>query len=115
MNWQNQSNINFLGICFSAGLLTSNVARTHPIYFWLCMVFLICIVLFLFLYGSPEANFEWLWRLGGLAVIIGALVTYWELLAGFSPMQIIGAIVAGVILGILGIFVVGIVTQGGRK
>lgn len=113
MNWQNQSNFNFLGICFGVGILASNLARSSPTYFWLCAVFLVCAVLSLFLYSPPNPVFEGLWHFGGLALIIGSLVSYWELLQKFSQMQVIGAIVGILIAGVLGIFLIGAI--GGKK
>ncbi len=113
MNWQNQANFNFLGICFTGGLLASNLARANPTYFWLSVVFLICAALSLFLYGPSDADFEGLWHLGGLALIIGSLVSYWELLAKFSQMQVMGTIAVVLTVVIFGILFVG--ANGGSK
>lgn len=113
MNYQSQANFNFLGICFAGGLLASNLVRANPTYFWLSIIFVICAALSLFLYGPPDADFQGLWHFGGLAVIIGSLVSYWELLAKFSQWQVTGAIAIILIVGFIGILVVGAI--GGKK
>lgn len=114
MNYQNQANFNFLGICFAIGILASNLARANPAYFWLCVVFLVCTAASLFLYGPPDADFEGLWHFGGLAVIIGSLVSYWELLSKLSQMQVMGAIAITLTVVIVGILLVGATIGGGK-
>ncbi|PSB49766.1 hypothetical protein C7B67_16450 [filamentous cyanobacterium Phorm 6] len=111
MNWQNQANLNFLGICFSGGLLASNLAWANPDYFWLCVVFLICVALWLFFYPS-EPKFQRLWRFGGLILIVGAIANNWEMLAKFSQLQIFGGIAGIILIGFAGIFAVGAVGGG---
>jgi hypothetical protein len=113
MNWQNQANFNFLGICFASGLLASNLARANPAYFWLSVVFLVCVALSLFLYGPPDADFQGLWHFGGLALIVGSIVSYWELLAKFSQWQVMGAIAIILIVALAGILFIGAI--GGKK
>lgn len=114
MNWQNQANFNFLGICFASGLLASNLAKANPIYLWLCVVLVICGALWLFLYAPSDTDFQGLWRLGGLALITSSIANNWELLARFSQMQIMGAISVIVIALIVGILIIGALPGGGK-
>ena len=113
MNYQNQANFNFLGICFAGGLLASNLARANPAYFWLSVVFLACVALSLFLYGPPDADFQGLWHFGGLALIVGSFVSYWELLAKLSQWQVTGALAIILIVALVSILLIGAI--GGNK
>lgn len=112
MNWQNQANLNFLGICFGSGLLASNFAKANPSYLWLCVAMIICAALWLFLYPS-EPNFQRLWRFGGLILIVGAIANNWEMLAKLSQLQIFGGIAGIVLVAVAGIFALG--AMGGGK
>lgn len=112
MNWQNQANFNFLGICFASGLLASNLARSNPSYFWLCVVLLVCGALWLFLYTPSDEKYQGLWRFGGLALIVGSIANNWEFLAKLSQQQILTAISVIFACAVVGILLIG---AGGGK
>jgi hypothetical protein len=100
---QNLSNWQFRSLFFAIGLTSANFARPNPSYFWLYVVGVAVGGLALMFFPPSDSKYQSLWRTGGIALFIGALSPWWDLLkllkwwdfAGFGVVVILGLIAFG--------------------
>lgn len=101
--WQNLSNWQFRSLFFAIGVTTANFARPNPSYFWLYVVGVSFGGLALMFFPPSDSNYQSLWRTGGIALFIGALSPWWDLLkllqwwhfASFGTVVILGLMAIG--------------------
>ena len=105
------SNSFFLSACVAGGIVTVNVARVKPCYFWLIVTITIAAIMALAFF--PNANNQQVRRIGILAVGVGLLLANWEFFSTFKMQQIHLAIAVGV--AIVAIVVIGAIGAGGGR
>ncbi|TAE54380.1 MAG: hypothetical protein EAZ88_09365 [Oscillatoriales cyanobacterium] len=97
----------FQAICGAIGGIAAHSVRSAPQYFPLFIVGCIAAGGFLAIVPPRDKDFLGLYRSGALILVVGALLPFWDLLAGIPQQVAIGAVVVAIVLAIALISVLG--------
>jgi len=77
---KSQSNAAFLGICFGAGAIATNVLRLFPEYRIFYALLSVTGIIALLAFPSANPKAKYLWRWGAIALFGGLALPWWELI-----------------------------------
>lgn len=98
--YQNLGNWQFRSLFFAIGITASNFARPNLDYFWLYLCGVVAGGLALMFFPPSDSQYKSLWRTAGIALYVGALLAWWDLLKLLQWWHFvgIGAVVVALLL-----------------